>query len=154
MADFRSPLNNNTMQEIVNAVTTVVEDKRTLCIAYVLLGVCFASLLCIVGIDMLAKFRSGELRDDMRGLKNCFVFMLKIVPMLIVALFVKIASLVSCSKAKLREVDIEAATHRTRTTQAIVERLAAKASSPDTTLSIGSLGSNLVVGNQEASTQI
>lgn len=153
MADFHSPLDNNTMQEIVNAVTTVVEDKRTLYISYVLLGVCFASLLCIVGMDMLAKYRSGELRDDVRGLKNCFVFMLKIVPMLFVALFAKIASLASCSQAKPREVDIEAAIDRTRTTQAIVERLAAKASSPGTTLSIGSVGSNLVVGDQEAPTQ-
>ncbi|OAA82306.1 hypothetical protein LEL_01851 [Akanthomyces lecanii RCEF 1005] len=66
MADLHSPP-SNTMHEIVNAVTTVIEDKRMLCISFVLLGAFFGFLICIVGIDMLAKYRSGELRDDLRG---------------------------------------------------------------------------------------
>ncbi len=146
MADLHSPP-NNTMHEIVNAVTTVIEDKRVLCISFVLLGAFFGFLICIVGIDMLAKYRSGELRDDLRGIKNCLVLVLKAIPILFVTLLAKTARVISCRKAEPREIDIEAAAECTRMTQAIVERLAAKASSPNTTLSIGSLGSNLGTSN-------
>ncbi|KAM3442699.1 hypothetical protein MY4824_000840 [Beauveria thailandica] len=105
-------------------------------IACVILGIIFAFFFAIVAIDMRAKYRSGELHDDLRGIKKVLVLMLKAVPMLLVALMSKIRSLIPRKQAVSTEADSEAAAQKTRESQVIVQRLAAKSESEGTTSSV------------------
>ncbi|KAJ3481044.1 hypothetical protein NLG97_g7917 [Lecanicillium saksenae] len=130
---------NGTLVSVAHALTSYEDDSKGLTImSYVLLGVFFGCFLLIIGMDMRAKHRSGELRDDMRGAKKMLIILLKIAPMLIMALFLKVASLIRTKKVEPSAADLEAAAKKAQQSQAIVERLAAKSATPETTLSIAS----------------
>lgn len=119
------------------------EDTGLVIASYALLGIFLGFFVLVVGIDMRAKHRTGELRDDMRGVMNGFILLFKAIPKLFIALYSKLVSLIPKKSAAPNEADVEAAGQKTRESQAIVQRLGAKATSPDTTLSIASFGSGL-----------
>ncbi|KAM3466358.1 hypothetical protein MY5147_009073 [Beauveria neobassiana] len=132
---------NGTLDNLMNPLVAATGSAKNPCdiwIAGVILGLIFAFFFAIVAIDMRAKYRTGELRDDMRGIKNVLVLVLKAVPMLLVALFSKIRSLVSRKQAVPAEADGEAAAQKTRESQVIVQRLAAKSESEGTNSSVAS----------------
>ncbi|KGQ09517.1 hypothetical protein BBAD15_g5144 [Beauveria bassiana D1-5] len=132
---------NGTLDNLMNplvATTGSAKNPCDICIAGVILGLIFAFFFAIVAIDMRAKYRTGELRDDMRGIKNVLVLVLKAVPMLLVALFSKIRSLVSRKQAVPAEADGEAAAQKTRESQVIVQRLVAKSESEGANSSVAS----------------
>ncbi|KAM3513475.1 hypothetical protein MY11210_002863 [Beauveria gryllotalpidicola] len=134
---------NGTLDNMVvvfGAANDHVDNRGEFIISCVLLGIIFAFLFAIVVIDMRAKYRSGELREDMRGVKNVLVLMLKMVPMLLVALFSKIGSLIPRKQAEPTEADSAATAQKTRESQVIVQRLAAKSASKGTTISVASFG--------------
>ncbi|KAJ6781051.1 hypothetical protein PWT90_07236 [Aphanocladium album] len=144
---------NGTLASIVSALTSHEDDDKGLVIiSGVLLGVFFGFFLVIIGRDMRAKHRSGELCDDMRGAKHMLILLLKIIPMLLMALFFKIVNLIHKKTVEPSEADVEAAAEKTRQSQAIVKRLAAKSATPATTLSIASFGSGLET-NEETPTR-
>ncbi|PQK10867.1 hypothetical protein BB8028_0002g11860 [Beauveria bassiana] len=132
---------NGTLDNLMNPLVAATGSAKNPCdiwIAGVILGLIFAFFFAIVAIDMRAKYRTGELRDDMRGIKNVLVLVLKAVPMLLVALFSKIRSLVSRKQAVPAEADGEAAAQKTRESQVIVQRLAAKSESEGANSSVAS----------------
>ncbi|EJP70928.1 uncharacterized protein BBA_00558 [Beauveria bassiana ARSEF 2860] len=132
---------NGTLDNLMNPLVNATGSAKNPCdiwIAGVILGLIFAFFFAIVAIDMRAKYRTGELRDDMLGIKNVLVLVLKAVPMLLVALFSKIRSLVSRKQAVPAEADGEAAAQKTRESQVIVQRLAAKSESEGTNSSVSS----------------
>ncbi|KAF1736887.1 hypothetical protein CRV24_002499 [Beauveria bassiana] len=132
---------NGTLDNLMNSLVNATRSAKNPCdiwIAGVILGLIFAFFFAIVAIDMRAKYRTGELRDDMRGIKNVLVLVLKAVPMLLVALFSEIRSLVSRKQAVPTEADGEAAAQKTRESQVIVQRLAAKSESEGTNSSVAS----------------
>lgn len=102
------------------------EDRGLLIMSGILLGLFFGFLLVLIIVDMRAKHRTGELRDDMAGVKNMLVMAAKAIPMVIVAMYTKLRSL--CSRKK--EVNCEAgnvmAAQKAQHSREIVERLAAK----------------------------
>lgn len=133
---------NCTLDKVMVMLTEAnknVESRGEVIISYVILGIILAFLFAIVAIDMRAKHRSGELRDDMRGIKNVLVLMLKVVPMLLGALCSKIRSLIPHKQAEPGAADSEAAAQKTHESQVIVQRLAAKSESEGTTSSVASV---------------
>ncbi|KAM3497712.1 hypothetical protein MY10362_008947 [Beauveria mimosiformis] len=132
---------NGTLDNMVDFSVDATGNVKYPCdiiIACVILGIIFAFFFAIVAIDMRAKYRTGELQSDVRGIKNVLVLMLKVVPMLLVALFSKIRSLIPRKQAVPTEADSEAAAQKTRESQVIVQRLAAKSESEGTTSSVAS----------------
>lgn len=121
---------NLTLSEVGNASsdfsTAHVDEQGLVIMSYILLGLFFVFLLGIIGIDMKAKYRTGELRDDMRGIKKMLLLALKAFPVLFMVIGGKIRSIFSKKEEELDGTDAEAAAKRALESQAIVERLAAK----------------------------
>ncbi|EGX91889.1 hypothetical protein CCM_06047 [Cordyceps militaris CM01] len=93
-----------------------------------LLGVFLLFLAGIVVADLRAKRRTGELRDDLRGIGQALLAL----PRLAVSGARKAAAAAVTSRRRKAATaeDVEAQTEKTRASQAIVERLAGKEKTP------------------------
>lgn len=141
-------------REFITAVADAVarykpEEKGIIVMSYVLIAIFFAFFLAIIFIDMRAKHRSGELRDDMRSAKKMVVLAAKAPIMLVCVLYSTLRGLLPKNKDEISEAEAAAAETKTRESQAIVDRLASKdyqssaPATPATALSIGSFGESL-----------
>ncbi len=120
----------------VNSTTfvTVDPDNFGLVVAsYIILGVFLGLFLYLIGLDMVRKSRTGELRDDMEGTKNLVVTVGKGVPRLIFKAIRKIKNAKVFQKKKKQQhvesaEDTEGRKKNATQTKAIIDRLAGKES--------------------------
>ncbi|TQV97021.1 hypothetical protein IF1G_04261 [Cordyceps javanica] len=139
---------NRTMAALADVATTHISNTQgDSIIAGVILGIFFLFFVVVIVIDMRAKRRSGELHEDMKGIRNAAVLLLKMIPMLFVALFIGIASLVPKKGTKPGQDDPEAAAVKTLASQAIVKRLSVKSAGAETIIRTPSFGSDIEAGN-------
>lgn len=112
------------------------EDRGLLIMSGILLGLFFGFLLVLIFVDMRAKHRTGELRDDLVGAKNMLVMVARAIPMVILAMYTKLRSLCSGKKEGSCEADDVMTAQKAQQSREIIKRLAAKTpSSLDTTTS-------------------